>query len=120
MIGGRSWVSPTRPVQFSRASWAPSTQGCPGLECRGQHHRGPGYGGKAEGLWVWERSWESVIEDKESSQKSAQGNPGAAGVLVEQLEPRSRAALQDEGVQSPPGLLNSSVSFSPEPCTSPV
>lgn len=38
-----------------------------------------------------------MIEDRDESQKSAQGNPGAAGVLAEQLEPRSRAALQDEG-----------------------
>lgn len=38
-----------------------------------------------------------MIEDRDESQKSAQGNPGAAGVLAEQLEPRSRAALQNEG-----------------------
>lgn len=28
-----------------------------------------------------------VIRDKDESQKSAQGNPGAAGALTEQLEP---------------------------------
>lgn len=38
-----------------------------------------------------------VIVDKDESQKSAQGNPGAAGALAEQLESRSGAALQDEG-----------------------
>lgn len=87
-----------------------------------------------QGFWVQKKGREKasgfgkgvekVIGDKDESQKSGQGNPGPAGALAEQLEPGSGVALQGEGshpVSNPqPRLLNSSLSFSPEPCTSPV
>lgn len=65
-----------------------------------------------------------MIEDKDESQKSAQGNPGASGALTERLEPRSGAPLKDEGshpVSNPHPDSSTPQSLSPpEPCTSPV
>lgn len=63
----------------------------------GWHHRGPGYNGKVEGRWVLEKGVGKVVEkDKDVSQKSEQGNRGAAGALTEELWPRRGASHQDE------------------------
>lgn len=82
------------------------------------------YNGKVEGQRVWEKGVGKVVQkDRDVSQKSEQGNRGAADALANELWPRSGASCQDKDshlVSVPTLAPNSSAPFSPEPCTSPV
>lgn len=55
-------------------------------ECRGRHGRVLGMAGRQRASGFG-KGVGKVLRDKDESQKSAQGNPGAAGALTEQLEP---------------------------------